>query len=185
MTVESEAYYEWLCDKIDLVPGTFDILIRELYGLSFRWKLDLDENRAEDGYVLRGYFHNPDGSTALDALSDRPCSILEMLIALAQKMDYLMSDTGRGDRTKIWFWEMLENLGLTAFSDDSFDEPFGDDMTRLGEIRSICDRWMDREFTYRGYGSPFPLMSPQRDQRDQHMIDQMNDYVLENYVVDD
>lgn len=185
MNADSEAYFEWLCDKIDLEPGVYDILIRELYTTPFEWVLDLDENRAEDGIILRGFFHNPDGSTALDTFADKPCSILEMLIALSEKMDYLMSDDGRGDRTRLWFWEMIENLGLDIFADVFFSEPFGEDMKRLSQLHNICDRWMHREFNYRGYGSPFPLKDPHRDQREQHLIDQMNDYILENYVVDD
>ena len=95
-----------------------------------------------------------------------------------------MSDEGRGDRTHIWFWEMLANLGLDEFSDASFEEPFGRDMARIERVHKICNNWMYRKFNYRGYGSPFPLMNPKRDQREQHIIDQMNDYVLEKYVID-
>lgn len=185
MTFESEAYFDWLCDKINLPEGSYDILIRELYSMEYYWVIGLDENRAEDGYVLRGYFHNADGSTALDTLRDKPCSVLEMLIGLAQKMDYLLSDDGRGDRTRIWFWEMIGNLGLDKYYDACFEEPFGKDMSRIGEIHDICNKWMGRRFTYRGYGSPFPLAAPHRDQREQQLIDQMNDYILENYIVDD
>ncbi len=180
-----DPYYEWLCDKIDLEPGTYDILMCELYNIPFEWVIELDKNRAEDGYILRGYFHNPDGSTALDSCGDKPCSVLEALIALSQKMDYMLADEGRGDRTRIWFWEMIGNLKLDEFTDASFEEPFGEDMGRLRQITNICERWMRREFSYRGYGSPFPLMNPHRDQREQHLIDQMNDYILEKYVVND
>ena len=180
-----DAYYEWLCDIINLQYDTYDILICELYNIPFRWVIDLDANRAEDGVILRGYFHNPDGTTALDTFANKPCSVLEMLIALAQKMDYILADDGRGDRTRIWFWEMIANLGLDKYYDAEFKEPFGNDMGRIKEIHNICDKWMYRDFTYRGFGSPFPLISPYRDQREQQIIDQMNDYILEKYVVDD
>ena len=180
-----DAYYEWLCDIINLQYDTYDILICELYNIPFRWVIDLDANRAEDGVILRGYFHNPDGTTALDTFANKPCSVLEMLIALAQKMDYILADDGRGDRTRIWFWEMITNLGLDKYYDAEFKEPFGNDMGRIKEIHNICDKWMYRDFTYRGFGSPFPLISPYRDQREQQIIDQMNDYILEKYVVDD
>lgn len=180
-----DLYFEWLCDMINLQYDTYDILIYELYNIPFFWKIELDANRAEDGIILRGYFHNDDGTTALDTFADKPCSVLEMLIALSKKMDYLLADDGRGDRTRIWFWEMISNLGLDKYYDAEFNEPFGEDMGRIKEIQQICDKWMNRNFSYRGYGSPFPLVRPHRDQRQQQLIDQMNDYILENYIVDD
>lgn len=179
-------YFDWLCELINLRPGTFDILIEELHTIDFRWVnkpvLELDANRAEDGLVLRSEFYDSCGNQeAIDAISDKPCSVLEALIGLAKKMDYLLDDDDRGDRTRIWFWEMITNLGLNKYS----DEYLGDSFARLNQIDSKVNRWLDRSFDPAGFGSPFPLQNPHRDQTKLHMIDQLNDYVLEKYVVND
>jgi len=172
-------YFDWLCSLINLRSGSYDILIHELYSIEFTWVIDLDANRAEDGIILRGDFHQRGFD---EYIEDRPCSVLEALIAMARNMDYILDDDDRGDRTRIWFWEMIQNLKLDGFTDASFEEPFGEDMARLDNIREICNVWMNREFTYAGWGSPFPLFSAHRDQRKLHIIDQMNDYILERHM---
>lgn len=181
------AYFDWLCDKINLRPGTYDILIHELYAIDFIWTIDLDFNRAEDGIVLRGEYHTRQGNILeMDKLARKPCSVLEALIGLAKTMDFIMDDDDRGDRTRIWFWEMIANLDLDIYNDASFDgDAFGKGYLRINEIYLICNRWMNREFDSNGFGSPFPLRHPHRNQLESTMIDQMNDYILEKYVVND
>lgn len=175
-------YFDWLCDKINLKPGTYDILIRTLYNLEFIWVVDLDFNRSEDGKLLRGDFYNDEFNTP-EKMDAKPCSVLEALIALAGKMNYILDDEDRGDRTRIWFWEMIDNLKLMRFKDEKFNDPV--DPRTEQEIVDICNRWMNRKISYDGTGSPFPLWHPHRDQRKLQLIDQMNDYVLEHYVVND
>lgn len=177
------SYFDWLCDIINLKPGMYDILMHELYTIEFYWIIDLDSNRADDVHVLRGYFHDSYGYE--NAFMEKPCSVLEILICLAQKINFILDDDDRGDRTRIWFWEMLSNLKLDKFNDASFDKSFGQDMSRLNEIRKICDRWLSRKFSYAGFGSPFPLFDPRRDQRKLQMIDQINDYILAKYMIND
>ena len=173
-------YFDWLCDRINLQRGKYDILIHELYNIDFTWVIELDSNRAEDGLILRGYFNTDD----LMLLS-KPCSVLEALIGLAERMDYIMDDEDRGDRTRIWFWEMIDNLGLNRYADENFDSPYGRDMDQLNDIHSICSRWLNREFDYAGNGSPFPLNNPHTDQRELHMIDQLNEYILDKHMFGD
>lgn len=179
-----QQYFDWLCDKLNVIPGKYDILLWELYSIDFEWVIDLDTNRGEDGLVLRGEFHsNSDVGIGFDA--GKPCSVLEALIGLASNMDYLLDNEDKGDRTRIWFWEMIANLGLDKYTDASFSKPFGRDMKRLNEIRNICSRWLKREFEYNGFGSPFPLSNPHEDQRKLHMIFQLNQYILEHYMYED
>lgn len=176
-------YFDWLCELINLRPGMYDILIHELYSIDFKWVIDLDQNRADDGIIVRYDFHSK--SSQSKDLERKPCSVLEMIIALAMKMNYLLDDEDRGDRTRIWFWEMIFNLGFKDYTDASFKAPYGRDLNRLNDIHEKCDRWMNREFGYDGFGSLFPLNKPHRDQRKIHLIDQMNDYILEKYIVND
>ena len=176
-------YFDWLCDIINLRPGTYDILIQTLYAIPFTWVLDLDSNRAEDGLILRGDFHDECGY--IEKLDDKPCSVLEALIGIARKMDYILDDDDKGDRTRIWFWEMISNLSLNTYSDSYLDHDGSSHWDKINDIFKICDQWMDRRFDYTGRGSPFPLYTPYRDQRGLQIIDQLNDYILENYIIDD
>ena len=114
--------------------------------------------------------------------TNKHCTVLEALIALAQKMDYILDDEDKGDRTRLWFWEMLDNLGLCLYSNDRFVDPFGRDLGQLNEIRHACDIWMSRRFEYDGTGSPFPLRNPHEDQRNIDLIKQMNAYIMEMHM---
>lgn len=176
-------YFDWLCEKINLRPGLYDILISHLHSLPFTWIVELDSNRAEDGLVLRGEFHA--NKYEIEAMEDMPCSVLEALIGLALKMDYILDDDDKGDRTRIWFWEMIDNLGLDRFTDSFLGGPFGKNIDRTNDITEICQIWLNREFDYSGNGSPFPLKNPHDDQRRLHMMAQLNEYILENYMFED
>jgi hypothetical protein len=178
-------YFDWLCELINLKPGKFDILIHELYKLEFYWVTNLDSDRAEDGKILRGEFRNRGMFESKEDLERQPCSVLEALIGLSRKMDYILDDEDRGDRTRIWFWEMIGNLKLDEFTDESFDTLRAQDWKRLDRISEICNHWLSREFNNNGFGSPFPLFNPHRNQREITMIDQLNDYIMEKYMVND
>lgn len=176
-------YFDWLCGIINSKPGIYDILIHELYSMDFFWVIELDSNRAEDGLILRGEFH--DSQDELNRFENKPCSVLEALIGLSIKMNYIMDDDDRGDRTRIWFWEMIDNLGLSNFTDSEIDGGFGIGLSKINEIHDICSIWMNREFDYSGNGSPFPLNNPYEDQRKLHMIAQLNEYILEKHMFED
>ena len=183
MIDHSKHYYDWLCEEINLDDSLYDMLIFELYSIDFEWLIPLDSDRAYDGIVLREGFYN---SRGIDIpTDDKPCSVLEVLICLAQRFNFLLDDDDRGDRTRLWFWEMIENLGLMKFSNAYLDKPYGRRLDKLNDIHTICDRWMKREFDYTGKGSPFPLDDPNEDQRKADLVSQMNQYVLEKHMYED
>ena len=177
-------YFNWLCDLIHLPEEYYSILIYELHCIEFHWILDYDSNRSYDGFVLRYGFAGNGGAEVEDP-TGKSCTVLEALIGLAQRMDYILDDDDKGDRTRLWFWEMIDNLVLSKYGDDSFVEPYGRDLDRLNEIHDICERWMNREFDYDGYGSPFPLNNPREDQRNLDMMRQMNAYIMEKHMYGD
>jgi hypothetical protein len=111
--------------------------------------------------------------------------VLEALIGLAQRMDYILDDEDRGNRTRLWFWEFVDNLGLRKYTNRYMAELEDAGLSSQSAIIRICDDWMLRRFSYDGRGSPFPLNEPYEDQRTLDMIRQLNAYVLENYMVDD
>lgn len=173
-------YSDWLCELINLNESLYSVLIEELYVIPFEWIDELDQNRNRDGILLREEFRllYPEG---LGTIGDRS-SVLEVLIGLARRMDYLLDDDDRGDRTRIWFWEFIKNLNLKKFTNEYIDQ-YGYDT--LNEIHDICEVWMNREFGYDGVGSPFPLKHPMEHQAHLDMIRQLNAYILENHMHED
>lgn len=176
------SYFDWLCSLVNLKPGTFDILLHELFSIPFKWKRKLDIDRSEEVYVLRGEYLTEEGTIEYQELMQIPPSVFEVLICLSKSMDEILESDSVGDRTRIWFWELIDNLGLSAFPDASFVEVFGEDLNRLNVIHDICDRWLERQFEKDGSGSPFPLENPYEDQRCIDIMDQLQAYVMEKHM---
>lgn len=163
-------YLEWLYSQIDIpMRKNYSSLIQALYQTEFIWTIDFDYNRAEDGKGLRRDF-------SLDELrSDVPrpwmeqeCSMLEMLVSLAQRTALLLDG-----KTTSFFWRMVENCGLSELDDENFDEEV---------FYDIVDTINDREYDYDGSGGGlFPLNAPSADQRNVELLYQMYAYVQEFY----
>jgi hypothetical protein len=89
---------------------------------------------------------------------DGPCSVLEMMIALAIRCEEtIMDDPDIGDRTRQWFWGMIINLGLGGMTDANFDPDFVDD--------SVL-RFLNRDYEPDGRGGLFTIRNCHRDLRD-------------------
>lgn len=164
-------YYRWLLDRINAGPGAFycryQRLIEKLYLTKYEWHFELDANRAVAGQGLRSKFAYEEGVNCEDSSS--PCSVLEMLEALAESM----SDT-YGYSIAKWFWEMIVNLGLNYCPDDQYDEH---------EVKDILYAWMDGKYSRNGEGSPFPLENYAGDARHLQLWDLMNNYICEKYPI--
>lgn len=128
-------YYPWLLNFIidENIRKRYSKLFKALGDTSFEYKKmsERDMDRALDGRALRWRFEKkmehltggiPMSETA--EFEDRPCSVLEMMVALSLRMEEnIMTDGRYGDRTGQWFWEMLINLGVGYMSDDNFNKP--------------------------------------------------------------
>ena len=156
-------YYEWLGSKIidDESNVKYDSLISHLYDVEFEPTLDMDINRAEDGKGLRRRYSIerdiPKHIFMLDLDRDQPSSMLEMMVALALRCeDTIMTDDEYGDRTGIWFWNMIDSLGLVDMKDSIFDVRYVD---------MVLDRFMDRQYKRNGEGGLFTIDGLNRDMR--------------------
>ena len=172
-------YFNWLCDLIhaDQIDRSYYILMKDLHKKEFTSIVEHDENRAYDGMELREECLKELGYPKYVTI-DGPCSVLEMLIGLARRMDFETSDPYEEeghDRTTYWFWEMIENLGLTIFDDDSYV-----DMEGQIFVDSIVDRLVERRYEENGEGGIFPLRHTTEDQRDVEIWYQMHMYLAEN-----
>lgn len=147
----------------------FDIL----HNIEFVYKLERDENRDADGVSLRDDYEIPyDYLEMDDEFFDRRCSVLEMLIALAIKVDDEFIGDPAEEHPEEFFMKMIKNLGLDKFKGNRYRE---------SDVIKIVNRWMRREFNRDGIGSPFPVRESRQDQRKLEIWDQMNAYLSENY----
>lgn len=166
-------YYEWLIDKIDNKTRTerkrYSELLRVLFETDFVWTVSRDENRYKDGINLRYLYERETALSVVYAASNKPCSVLEMLVALADCCSRLASEPGYTD-TPRWFWEMLRNLGLKTYSDQFFN---------YDRVYEILTKWMKRKYSPSGLGGLFPLGHPVEDQRHQEIWLQFCSYVYE------
>jgi len=179
---EFDDYFIWLCELVNVDLDRYSELCYRLHDSDFVWCLELDSNRGVDGLRLRDEYceANRYFNTDWVMLMEKPCSVLEALVALARTMDDMLLDEESPDRVPIWFWEMVSNLGLKRYTNERLLGRIDDDDEK--DIQFILLRWMNREFDSDGRGSIFPLKNPTHDQRERSIIHQMNDYVLENYI---
>ena len=154
-------YFEWL-NGIVCDDDCYRSLLTYLHHVEFRYILPLDQNRAEDGESLRyrfAYYNGYMGSLdeILDILNG-PCSVLEMIVALAIRCEEdEMDDPRMGNRTRQWFWGMIVNLGLGSMTNEIFDRR---------EVDFIITRFLDREYEPDGRGGLFTVKDCDRDLRD-------------------
>lgn len=154
-----DAYFEWL---FNMVCGdnfarniSYRKLLQSLHATRFRYSILKDQNRAEDGVDLRWRFHTESGH--IPSLAT-PCSVLEMMIALAIRCEEnIMDDPAIGNRTQQWFWGMINNLGLGSMYDTNFDED---------EFDYKINRFLDREYEPNGKGGLFTVRNCDRDVRE-------------------
>ena len=177
----NNAYFEWMyqlvCNNERYSKKTsYRKLMMRLHDTEFYYILPMDGNRAEDGVDLRyrfGYENSYEQAAIADALDDRPCSILEMMIALAIRCEeHIMDNSDIGDRTGQWFWSMIVSLGLGPMTDAKFDKEFVDD---------ILVRFLERDYEPNGEGGLFTIKNCNRDQRSVEIWYQMHKY-LEDIV---
>lgn len=166
-------YFQWLYDKVCSNRYHKDIsyrkLLMQLHSIDFTYSIRKDENRAKDGESLRYRFARETTidepvDYILDCL-DGPCSVLEMMIALAIRCeeDY-MDDPAYGNRSAQWFWEMIANLNLGSMEDSRYNKHYVDD---------AIQKFLDRDYDYDGRGGLFRVRNSDVDMRDLEIWYQM------------
>ena len=156
----NDEYFEWLCELVDSSRFSKSVsyrkLLMHLHNIEFTWFIPYDDNRADDGIQLRRRFGLSRDDMSLPRCISGPCSVLEMMAALAIRCETIMDDTQFGDRTGQWFWGMIRNLGLGSMNDSRFDRDYVD---------NAIARFLNREYEPDGKGGLFTVKHCTQDMR--------------------
>lgn len=171
-----ELYFDWMCRLLDhggrYSSTLYSRLLRCLHTVPFIYSIPMDGNREADGVDLRYRFARENGlndAEVANYLDVRPCTILEMMVALAIRMEeHIMEDPDIGDRTGKWFWEMIVSLGLESMTNVRFDWDY---------VIDVIGRFLDREYTRDGEGGLFTVHNCRHDMRDLDIWYQMCAYI--------
>lgn len=172
-----DEYFEWLynyvCKERLNSSISYTKLFMLLHDIEFQFYIRNDVNRARDGVDLRYRFAMfMDDERIMDIL-DGPCSVLEMMVALAIRCEEtIMDDTRYGDRTSQWFWNMLSNLGISYMTNDKYDKEIA-----IEKIYNFLERRYDPD----GKGGLFYIKGCQDDLRDMEIWTQLCWY-LDNFA---
>lgn len=174
-------YGNWLLDLVgfDSSRKGYLQLMHNLHFVEFKELIKHDRNRIKDGQELRKDYYDLTGVALWELPNhDIPerlivnASVLEVLIALAFRIENEYIGDPADPNPEMIFWEMICNLGLQKYVGKYYDE------------HSVCDileTWISRRYSYNGRGGIFPLEYPKRDQRQIEIWDQMMAYLSEQY----
>jgi hypothetical protein len=165
MTSELDSrYFEWLSHLV--YSSNHHNLLKALFHKEFVWFVANDDNRAVDGKDLRGEFLQAERLQDVGDFLDIGCSMFEMLIGLARRLQFETDGTVRE-----WFWHLIKNASLEKFTDEG--------PLPIDRVDDILDRLIWRTYNPDGIGGLFPRTRPEEDQRSIELWYQMSGYLLE------
>ena len=171
MSNPRERYFRWLLKEIDYDEmkkraADYSYLLRYLFEREFYWDVPHDDNRAADGVQLRII-------AGINADLGR-CSILEMMVALARRIDKeILPDFDNGENAGRWFWMMIENCGASKYDNGHWNAE---------EVAYIFSSVLYRGYEFDGSGGFFPLKNAEKDQRKVELWYQMQSYLIDNFT---
>ena len=160
MTKDDKLYFNWLINKVtDKKKKKFyNNLFDRLFDTPMRADINqMDQNFIHHGIQLRReYIYEQQMNLSVNIIY-RDCSVLEFLVALCIAGEDIMTDEDYGDRTPLWFWLMIRNLGLNDMDDGRFD---------VEKVDFVLNTFMDRNFNYDGSGGNIIIIDNGKDLRD-------------------
>lgn len=166
-------YYEWLvyllCDNSH-PHALYSRVLHHLMDTQFYWVNPYDKNRGEDGIYMRVEYERAAENEGDEAIIDAPPwpTMLEVMAALAVRCEQsIMYDPDEGDRTTLWFWMMMRNLGIEV-TNSRYDPE---------ETECILQRLLAVEYEPNGVGGLFPVQNSRYDLREMDIWRQMGFYL--------
>ncbi len=159
-------YFEWMYQTIG--GKGYRKLLTKLNDIEFKPIMSLDKNRIYDGVNLRREYAKIASVPNIymdKIMSKDSCTVLELMIGFSMRIENdIMHDSDYGDRTIIWFWEMVKSLGLYEMTDTNYDEE---------KIVNVINIFMNREYQSNGKGGLFTVINSDNDMRTVEIWDQM------------
>lgn len=174
-----DEYFEWMYHLVSSDEKynklSYRKLLYFLHSVSFYPRMEMDDNRRIDGIDFRyrfGYENGYSDEYIRRYLDTRECSVLEMMIALAFRVEeQIMSNTLYGDRTGQWFWMMIVNLGLGKMDDQNYDERY---------VAMVIDNFLSGRYSPNGDGGLFIVDHPAKSMPSVDIWCQFMWYLAEN-----
>lgn len=188
VNVFKNLYFEWLStlafpSKLDREShSAMLVLLHEYHFVFDRKNHPLDENRCQDGIYLRTIFMqrmDVPQEVFMDKdisewLNQRPCSCLEMICALANRISNdIMADYENPDTIAYWIQLMLSNLHILDSVNNNYEA--------LQYVGYSTLNFMNRHYAKNGEGGLFVLKDPKCDARTMDIWAIMSKYIMENY----
>jgi len=171
-------YFDWLYDYICKDRANENIsykkLLMFLHSTEFIFTIDRDDNRFEDGVYFRQRFAKFKEDQGYDYYNilynlDGPCSVLEMMVALATRCEEdIMDDPRYGNRTKQWFWLMIKNMGLSMMTDIAYNKDY---------VETTIYNFLNRNYKPDGRGGLFYIPGCEEDLRNVEIWAQLCWYI--------
>ncbi len=186
----NESYFEWLLNKVGVTDDEdgYSYLCAILHEVLFHPLIDMDENRwmearryRWDYAVEHGYeevWQQDEMANQIDE-SIGGCTVFELLISLAEKMQFETEDGPYDANLAKWFNELIFNMGLKAYTNKEFNM----NEAAYFEAEDKINKMIFRQYRATGEGGLFPLRYPKQDQRGVELAIQLNNYLAENYDI--
>lgn len=174
-------YLDWLIALVDADSGcaktSYKCLCGTLHSIPVYSTVEEDVNREQDGRKLREDYFNETGRSVPP---EHLCTMLEYLIGIAYRMDYIMDSDGLESNMTRWFWEIIENAGLDLYVDHRYYETGA-----FEDVREICDIWLERRFKADGRGGFFPCPESGKDYHNECVRVMIWDYLKYHYQTEE
>ena len=147
-----DEYFDYLYSLVMDKDDRYTVLCEFLHSIDFEYVIPMDNNRYEDGISMRyrfAYDKSIPDSIVSRELDNKNCSVFEMMVALAIRMEEdVMCGTEYGDRTTIWFQEMIKSLTLDDMTNRNFDAE---------RANKVIDAFLLRRYLPNGRGGLFTI----------------------------
>ena len=152
-----KSYLAWLKEKSGISGGEKDALARILLETDFRWTVEDDKNRAEDGLKWRERYADEVGEPFGKLQQDRirktihgKTSCFEVILSLSEELDAMVNEDEES-MTPLFFGILLKNLGVF---DENFCESEGakdekNEQKFDKKAREILKKWLDGDDEFR------------------------------------